>query len=513
MKYLLVGVFFAIIITMCAFTCLGITSDLFLYGATANAEKPNHDIGQILDGTYQSGYDAWYKENYPYRDYVIKTYNQFKYTVFNKSSNSNLIFIDDAILETGYLNNTLNIDVTEKVSEMTDKVLHYAENIFTIQRELEKQNKMFLYIITPSKDYLYLDNLPLKYALNDNTDINENNYTLLAKAFDTLGVNYYDAYDAIDQVIDEGKYQPYHTTGTHWNFYASAVAVQGFINKLNNIYDCNLPGPVSRDVQRVTEPQGEDCDLYKLLNIWSGQLDKEYYHVDVRFEAPDDFVMPNIMYFGTSFQYQLLHILEGDGTYKANDVYKYFQRRQTDSGFYILENGVYDIDFSDMVFNNDLFIIENVSSSITEPHEIFAENLAKHMQTGTSGFEVLEGDGDINIAIENTDAIIADAEEVISIPLTLSNNTTNTVLSSSYKMPFYLSYHILDENGKVYLHDGIRTSIEDVFPLSALETFINIIVPSEKGRYTIQVSFVQENCVWGENYLDTLPVELELIVE
>ena len=513
-KHLLVVVFFAVIIVMCAFTFLGVTSRLFLYGTTDDTEKPVGSTDSILDGTYQSDYDTWYKENYPYRDYVVKTYNQFKYSVFNKSSNSNLSLIGDAIIETGYINNTLNINITSQDFDIIDRINVYAEQIYAIQTELEKKGKMFIYIITPSKDYLYLNNLPIKYTLNDNTDINQNIYTLLVEAFNKLGINYYDSYCAIDKVLDENKYYPYHTTGSHWNFYASAVAVQDIIGELNEIYGCDLPAPVINGVTKVTDPQGVDCDIYDLLNIWKGRMDDEYYIVDVEYHPAADYIAPNIMYFGTSFQYQLLYILEADGTYAADDVFKYFQKRDEAGDFKVLENNIFDINLEDLVNNNNLFVIENVSSSFKEPQQIFVSALSDYLKNGTKvGYEVLDGNGDINISLENTETVKAVPGEILAIPLTLNNETTNITLSSLSDVPFYLSYHILDSDGKEYLYDGIRTEIEDINPLSSLDTEINIEAPTEKGRYILQITFVQENRIWGENYSDKLPVELELVVE
>jgi hypothetical protein len=510
----LCSAFFAVVLVPFAFTFLGISGDLPLNGAVQTAVKPVLGLGRVLDGSWQKSFDAWYKENYPLRDFAIKTYNQFKYSVLDKSSTDSTTFIGNDLVETVYIEESLTVNFPSRQTDRVERVDRYAADVLAVQKGLEKAGRKFLYVITPSKDHLVADVLPARYTLNDHTDLNPNNRTLLIAAFDRLGVHYYDAVVVVDQLLTEGRYRPFSTTGTHWNLVSAAAAAQGLVHELNRIYRTDLPPPVLRGVQRVATPQGEDSDLLRLQNLWKGRLDKEYYAVDIGYDLPAGFVVPNLCYYGTSFGYQLLQVLETGDAYHAVDVFKYLDKRNAAGIFPQQKLGAYGIDFRSLVARDDLFLMESVSSFLPVPHEAFVEAFADYFENGPRfDFEVRDGNGSIDIVLKDSTALSARAGETIDIPLTLFNRTTNVTLSSSYDPPFSLSYHILDSSGVKFVQEVIRTPIADVGPSSSLDTAVRVLVPTTKGRYVLQITFVQENRLWGERYTDALPVEIDLVVD
>ena len=510
----LCGAFFAAAFVPFAFTFLGISGDLPLNGAVHAAVKPVLSLDRVLDGSWQKAFDAWYKENYPLRDFAIKTYNQIKYSVLDKSSTESVTFVGDDLVEKVYFEQSLSVDFPSKQPERVERIDRYAANILTVQKGLEKAGRKVLYVISPSKDYLFADALPARYARNNHTDLNPNNCHLLIAAFDRLGVHYYDAHAAVDQVLAEGRYRPFSTTGTHWNLVSAAAAAQGLVGELNRIYGSDLPPPVVRGVESVATPQGVDADLYQLQNLWKGRLDKEYYTVDIGYDLPAGFVVPNLCVFGTSFESQLLQVLEAESAYWGGDVFKYLEKRNASGNFTPLKLGAYGIDFRGLLARDDLFLLESVSSFLPEPHEVFVEAFADYFEHGVrTNYEVRDGNGTIELVLKDSAALSARAGETIDIPLTLFNRTTNVTLSSSYERPFYLSYHILDESRVEVRHEGARTPIADVGPSSSLDTSIRVVAPFTKGRYTLQITFVQETRLWGEDYTDALPVEIDLVVD
>lgn len=74
-------------------------------------------------------------------------------------------------------------------------------------------------------------------------------------------------------------------------------------------------------------------------------------------------------------------------------------------------------------------------------------------------------------------------------------------------------YHWLDEHGEVVQFDGVRTPLpEPIAPSVSLEFELNVIPPSQPGRYQLQLTLVHEGVCWFEEQGFTAtahPVDIE----
>lgn len=92
------------------------------------------------------------------------------------------------------------------------------------------------------------------------------------------------------------------------------------------------------------------------------------------------------------------------------------------------------------------------------------------------------------------DSYTLDYAPSFSIPVSLENNSRTSVDTSNN---YYLSYHLLDENGNELVHDGILTVV-DVGPFSSQDVEMAFQIP-EPGTYTLVLDMLQEGVLWFEN--------------
>lgn len=92
------------------------------------------------------------------------------------------------------------------------------------------------------------------------------------------------------------------------------------------------------------------------------------------------------------------------------------------------------------------------------------------------------------------DAYTIDYTAASTIPVHLENPSRNSVDTSN---GYYLSYHILDENGNEIVHDGVQTII-DVGPFSTQDVEMTFEVPAP-GTYTMVVDVLKEGVLWFES--------------
>ena len=85
-----------------------------------------------------------------------------------------------------------------------------------------------------------------------------------------------------------------------------------------------------------------------------------------------------------------------------------------------------------------------------------------------------------------------------NIPLLIKNNS-NQSIGSYPPFPVHVAYHWKNEKSEMLVFDGLRSVISPKFlPGEEREMLINVLTPSEPGKYVLGISLVQESCFWFE---------------
>lgn len=73
--------------------------------------------------------------------------------------------------------------------------------------------------------------------------------------------------------------------------------------------------------------------------------------------------------------------------------------------------------------------------------------------------------------------------------------------SSEEKNPCFLSYHILDKEGKIILYDNRRYSLpRKIIPAQSVDMAVTIRSPLGKGKYILEFDIVREGIAWFKDY-------------
>jgi len=118
-----------------------------------------------------------------------------------------------------------------------------------------------------------------------------------------------------------------------------------------------------------------------------------------------------------------------------------------------------------------------------------------------------------HIKVEAEDINVPYGQKEILVPVTLIN-LGSEVISSCKKHPVNLAYHILDDNGNMFVFDGVRTPIYD-FIGSGQEKCLqmNLQIPNSLDRsksYIIVITLVAEGLFWLDSQKENLKtVELK----
>jgi SAM-dependent methyltransferase len=86
--------------------------------------------------------------------------------------------------------------------------------------------------------------------------------------------------------------------------------------------------------------------------------------------------------------------------------------------------------------------------------------------------------------------------------------------SSSSEPPVLLSYHWRDETGRAVVWDGLRTPLpRPLYQGDGEEVLIGVRTPEAAGRYTLEITVLEEGSHWHDDPASGLPLKIEATVE
>lgn len=307
-------IFFVLILFILVYPLIGgkIDTKVKLNGTVNQVESPKLSVRTILDGSYQATMESYVKENLPGRNLLIKMNNQLKYSLFNESSNSNVVIgKDKQLYEPEYIDYSLNRwggfsddDVQQLIGKLDD-----------LDSLLQSHGKQLYIFITPSKVRYYKNDIPWAYKLClDSSNDDELAYDKFVEKAGGSSLNIFDSIAYIDSNRQSIDYPLWYSTGIHWSRALGANVAEEFNKFLKNRSGYDL-GQIQVSIKKTDKYIAPDTDLYDILNlIKRPQLD--YYTPKVTYIEGTD--KPNIFLRGGSFMGQSLSLLISAGEFNKD---------------------------------------------------------------------------------------------------------------------------------------------------------------------------------------------------
>ena len=361
-----------------------IDDNQILIGDLNAKEYPIINKEQILNGEYQTQWGEWFSENFPLKKTLTKTFNQWKYSVFNELSGDWIVGKDHYLFS-----KSQSSDFCKGSNNFTYQQYDaYASKIAKVQENLIKEGKAFAYLINPVKAQIYYDFLPTQYQYigNKYSEASNSDYKMLVDALKRHNVIYYDTTEDLKLLRETSNYPVFYKTGQHWNVYSCALAMNKFFDFLETEYMLDLP-KIKIDSINENSLDPIDQDIYSLANLWNGYKEEMYFTTNRSYENKSN---KCLFLFGTSFGEEIFTSLNVDGNNAAFEkmvYYEYLTRRIENSNGNMqgYMNMSQDTDISDLsllndVMESDIIIIEeNSVLGIMEPHEKMINYLYKNL--------------------------------------------------------------------------------------------------------------------------------------
>lgn len=222
--------------------------------------------------TYEN-LDKYILQNFPGREYLVKTKNQILYSLFNITPNESVTKIGDSLVSTEslyyYLYDLYNVD-DNYINSLTNKFVEF-NNL------CKEKNKNVVIVITPTKLRYYtgkmtlVDSIILAHSKNGN-DVNKRirGYDKLKKRLKECDINFFDCIEYIDsnkETIINTEPPLFYKSGHHWSNYKGNVVGLGFHQYLRDKFNYIIP-----EITLKASPSNvavyPDSDLFDILNLY-----------------------------------------------------------------------------------------------------------------------------------------------------------------------------------------------------------------------------------------------------
>lgn len=226
------------------------------------AERPLLSTNTYLE--YPKQYEAYFNDNVPFRNQLIRLNNMIDYYLFNQSSNDEVVIGKEDWL----FYNTGGIEQALGAWQYTEEDLQLiADNMETTRKILEAEGIEFILFIAPNKSAIYTEYLPDYYHV-----INEVTPTEQIVSYLRANTNVRVIYPKDELILAKETFPDvnlFHQADTHWNM------IGGYVGTCPLLLELGIEMPALRDIE-VKPGEQHIGDLTRLLNIPPRVLNVEY---------------------------------------------------------------------------------------------------------------------------------------------------------------------------------------------------------------------------------------------
>lgn len=242
-------------------TLLGDQSGVSVQEKRTLAEPPAYPENAEAWAAWPQAFEDYFQDNFGYRNSLLDLYHQLKYAIKDPS-------VDKVIYgsEPGWL--FYNYHGTDPVGDYRNLNQFSAENLTTFVAHLQQKQQWlaaqgipYLFVLTPSKHYIYPEYLPKHLSPVGAKNLKQQ----LAEALQQHPeINFLDLTDHILKNKNQGLL--YYKADTHWNIFGANFGQHKIMEKVNTVLAQSF-SPRLIPVDQFIRPKTHHGDLARLLKV------------------------------------------------------------------------------------------------------------------------------------------------------------------------------------------------------------------------------------------------------
>lgn len=327
-----------------------------LGGIIEKVEKPELNFDTYKDGRFQSQYDKYLMENFGFREPLLRFYNQYLWSFYDKENVAHIIpgkdgwifykhHVDDYYGQEMYRWQS----TTEIALERYEREIRLMKKLRGVLRDYDIE---FLMFVAPDKAFIYPEFLPEQEF--DTTTINARKYYV--KRLTEEGFPNIDMTEMFIKMKDTTDYLLMPSKGAHWN----NTCVYG-VDTLLRLMETLTETKLARFKYGETVPSyrymKSETDIEGYLNlIFRDPIPKKYQTKERLFEIITDstFNKPNVLFVGNSYLFQVYDYIPVEQIF--SDMNHWYYNKTSYAGFKRLHKDINEIDRLQTILLSDYVV-------------------------------------------------------------------------------------------------------------------------------------------------------------
>ena len=290
-----------------------------LEGVTVKSEKPDLNFDNFSSAKYQSELEKYISENFGFRESIIRLYNQYVWTLFDKTYCDNVIIgknkwlFNEKSVKDHY--EGLMTEYAKSEEELIKKFDRDVQRLKKLQALLKDHGTEIFVLMLPSKDLIYPEYLPKNNRYQENNSIRA--YDYYSKALAENGINHLNVADYFNTIKDSVDYPLFPKAGMHWSNIACAHASDSIIRYMEHLSGKNFPN-IEVGMTYLADTRKPDNDMEKLLNLSFPIDNNQNYYADIKVVPDTSAQKAKMIVMGDSFFWNMAY------TRPMNDIFDYY---------------------------------------------------------------------------------------------------------------------------------------------------------------------------------------------
>lgn len=369
---------FSILFFLCVNFILQVPEETTINGIYDSAEYPSK-TDSIWNGQYQSKYSKWFNDNFGKHNFILKIYNQFKYSVFNEGNLRWIIGPNKYIFDVYQAKSCFTAKNTD------EDYYNYAKEIAEFQKKIISLGKKTIFVLTPCKAEIYPEELPWNYKILVNKYNKSENIERekLIAALNANDVIYYDTTEDIKKIKELGQYPVFYNTGHHWSFMTASNITIRILDEIALHYE-NFVIPEINVINSSGEEFSMDKDAYLLLNLFRGKKDSSYDSPSISYgtSSPE-----KIYIYGSSFSGEIFYTFarnKGESCfssviYQQYNTIRTHREKALDDMKIFNDKEAFQFYINDLISSDILIMEQQTVGGVMEPHKEFVDYLMNEL--------------------------------------------------------------------------------------------------------------------------------------
>ena len=273
-----------------------------LKGVTLTTEFPKFTVESFSKSKYQSQIEKYIAENFGFREFVIRLYNQYIWSCYHKTyshflipGKGNWIYYAEAVNDYYGREQIKWHKTPEEAKEWYDK---NVVMMCQLRNVLQSYGIEFLSFMAPSKAHVYPEYLPERSR--NTTTFNAIEY--YDKALTEAGFPHIEMTKWFKSMRDTLPYPIFPTMDNHWQF-TSVYAYDSLFRFMDNLNNFGIPKIKYGEPQAYDlKFQSDEATLNLLFPVKNKNID---YKLDVEIECDENCRKPKVLFVGDSFIWAL----------------------------------------------------------------------------------------------------------------------------------------------------------------------------------------------------------------